>query len=298
MKRLLWLVIAQLAALSVAQSETLPEHFASQGELILVHLASGPFPHPQRAEGHKYKDQFFSAAEHYTNNTVAIFIPAGFRETGKIDFVVHFHGWQNNVEGVLKKYHLIEQLIASRRNAVLVVPQGPRNASDSFGGKLEDPNGFARFMKDVEDTLREKSALKNKSFTTGNIILSGHSGGYQVISAIVEHGGLTDRIKEVWLFDALYARTERFLAWWDQSHGRLIDIYTEHGGTKAETVKLISTLKQRGTILYSANDTDTTPTSLRENRMLFLFTDLPHDDVIDKRKAFEQFLTTSCLAER
>jgi len=298
MKRLLSLVVAQLALLSIAQAETLPEHFASQGELILAHLASAPFPHPQRAEGHKYKDQFFSAAEHYENDTVGIFIPAGFRETGKIDFVVHFHGWNNNVEGVLKKYHLIEQLIASRRNAVLVVPQGPFNASDSFGGKLEDQDGFARFMKDVGDTLREKSALKNKKFALGDIILSGHSGGYQVISSIVERGGLTDHMKEVWLFDALYARTEKFLAWWDQSHGRLIDIYTEHGGTKGETEKLISTLKQRGTVLFSSNDTDAKPPNLRENRMLFLYTDLAHDDVIDKRKAFEQFLTTSCLAER
>jgi hypothetical protein len=296
MKRFLFSIC--FALVSTCRSESLPEHYAESGELLLVHLSTAPFPHPQRAEGHKYKDQFFSAAEHYTNDTVGIFIPKGFRETSKIDFVVHFHGWNNNVEGVLKRYHLIEQLIASRRNAVLVVPQGPFNASDSFGGKLEDPDGFARSMKDVEATLREKSALKNKAFTTRNIILSGHSGGYQVISSIVEHGGLTDHVKEVWLFDALYARTEKFLAWWDQSRGRLIDIYTEHGGTKDETEKLKETLKHRSTALFSANDTDATPANLRENRMLFLYTDLAHDDVIDKRKAFEQFLTTSCLAER
>jgi hypothetical protein len=92
MNSFFWLVMAQVAVLSIAQGETLPEHFASQGELILAHLASAPFPHPQRAEGHTYKEQFFSAAEHYTNDTVAIFIPAGFREPEKIDFVVHFHG--------------------------------------------------------------------------------------------------------------------------------------------------------------------------------------------------------------
>jgi hypothetical protein len=286
------------ALVPICRSETLPEHFAQPGELLLVHLSTAPFPHPQRAEGHKYKDQFFSAAEHYTNDTIGIFIPKGFRETSKIDFVVHFHGWNNNVEGVLKRYRLVEQLIASRRNAVLVVPQGPYNASDSFGGKLEDPGGFARLMKDVEDTLRAKSALTNKTFTIGNIILSGHSGGYQVISSIVEHGGLTDHVKEVWLFDALYGRTERFLAWWDQSHGRLIDIYTEHGGTKSETEKLKEMLKERSTALFSANDTDATRTDLRENRILFLYTDLPHDNVIHERKAFQQFLSTSCLAER
>jgi hypothetical protein len=298
MKRFLLLFSICLMAVSTSRSETLPEHYSQSGELLLVHLSSAPFPHPQRTEGHKYKDQFFSAAEHYTNDTVGIFIPNGFRETGRIDFVVHFHGWQNSVEGVLKKYQLIEQLIASGRNAVLVVPQGPCNASDSFGGKLEDSDGFRRFMNDVLDGLRHKSTLKNKEFTLGNIILSGHSGGYQVISSIVDRGGLTDRVKEVWLFDALYARTDKFLAWWDKSHGRLIDLYTEHGGTKGETEKLLTTLKDRGTTLFSAKDTETTPSNLRENRILFLFTDLAHDDVIHKRKDFELFLSTSCLAGR
>lgn len=298
MRPIFRLVVACLTVFSITRGETLQEQFRSQGGLLLVHLASAPFPHPQRAEGHKYKDQFFSAAEHYTNDTVAIFIPKGFRETGTIDFVVHFHGWQNNVEGVLKRYQLIEQLLASKRNAVLVVPQGPYNASDSFGGKLEDADGFARFMKDVADTLREKSTFANKSFTIGKIILSGHSGGYQVISSIVAHGGLTEHIKEVWLFDALYARTEKFLDWWDKSQGRLIDMYTEHGGTKEETEKLMTTLKQRGTALFAGKDTEATSAKLRENRILFLYSDLAHNDVVDKRENFEQFLETSCLAER
>jgi hypothetical protein len=298
MKRFLLVFSICLTVVSTSRSETLPEHYAQSGELLLVHLPSAPFPHPQRSEGHKYKDQFFSAADHYSNDTVGIFIPQNFQENGKIDFVVHFHGWQNNVEGALKKYQLIEQLVASRRNAVLIVPQGPYNASDSFGGKLEDADGFSRFMNDVQDTLRRKSTLKNKEFTLGNIVLSGHSGGYQVISSIVDRGGLTDHIKEVWLFDALYARTDKFLAWWDNSHGRLIDLYTEHGGTKGETENLLATLKNRGTALFSAKDLDATPANLRESRILFLFTDLPHDDVIHKRKDFELFLNTSCLAER
>src|SRR5205814_9323751 len=123
-----------------------------------------PFPHPKRAEWHQYKDAFFAAAEHYSDSTVAIFIPKGFRETGHIDFLVHFHGWKNNVAGVLDRYKLIEQLTASGRNVVLVVPQGPKNASDSFGGKLEDTHGFKRFMDEVVQTVRQKSGLKKKDF--------------------------------------------------------------------------------------------------------------------------------------
>ncbi len=284
-------------ALLPAQGETFSERYAASGELIVTQLASAPFPHPNRAEGHQYKEQFFPAKEHYSDSTVAIFIPKGFHESGKVDFIVHFHGWKNHVERVLEQYKLIEQLIESRRNAVLVIPQGPRDASDSFGGKLEDPEGFKRFMAEVAETLRQISGLKNKDFALGQIVLSGHSGGYQVISAIVDHGGLTERVREVWLFDALYAQTSRFLTWIDRKQGRFVDIYTEHGGTKAETERLMATLKQRGTALFAGKESEARLTDLREHRLVFLYTDLSHGEVVHKRQEFRDFLKTSCFGE-
>src|SRR5258708_30590119 len=158
-----------LAMATPAIAETLPETYAPFGELIVTQLNSAPFPHPLRAEGHRYKDQFFSAKEHYSDNTVAIFIPKGFEPADRIDFVVHFHGWKNNVEGVLKRYEIIQQLIESGRNAILVVPQGPRDASDSFGGRLEDADGFKRFMNDITGILRQKSGLR-RDFSPARIV--------------------------------------------------------------------------------------------------------------------------------
>jgi hypothetical protein len=275
----------------------LNSEYASQGELILSTFASAPFPHPQRAEGHKYKERFYSAKEHYSDSTVAIFIPKGFRETDRLDFVVHFHGWNNHVENVLRHYELINQFVESQRNAILVVPQGPRDASDSFGGKLEDTNGFKVFMSEVSETLRKKSALKKKDFAMGRIILSGHSGGYEVMSSIVERGGLSDKVTEVWLFDALYAQTEKFLAWFDKGHGRLINIYTENGGTKSRTEQMMASLKERGTPFFSGKEGEAKATDLQSNRLIFLFTDLPHDDVVAKHQTFRDYLKTSCLKE-
>ena len=279
-------------------SQSLPERYASQGELIVTQLASAPFPHPKRAEGHTYEGKLYPAKEHYSDNTVAIFIPKGLREADKIDFIVHFHGWKNNVEGVLGQYQLIEQLTAGGRNAVLVVPQGPRDAPDSFGGKLEDPDGFKRFMADVLQTLQHKSRLNKKDVALGQIVLSGHSGGYEVISAILDRGGLTDHVREVWLFDALYAQTDKFQAWIDRKQGRFIDIYTEHGGTKARTKELIASLKQRGIVLFAANENDAKLADLKANRLIFIYTDLPHNDVVHQRHEFRDYLKTSCLRER
>lgn len=296
MNRLLVLLLGCNAL--VVCGESLPERYAGQGELILARLASAPFPHPKRAEGHQYKNQFFPAGEHYSDNTVAIFIPKGFRETGKIDFVVHFHGWKNQVEGVLSRYRLIEQLVESQCNAVLIVPQGPRNAPDSFGGKLEDADGFKRFMAEVVQTLRQKSALTNKEFALGQILLSGHSGGYGVISAIVDRGGLAEHLREVWLFDALYAQTDKFLAWMDRKQGRFIDIYTDNGGTKTETERLMARLKERRAAFFTSEETAAKLADFRQNRLIFLHTDLPHNDVVHKRNQFRDYLQTSCCAQR
>ena len=58
------------------------EHYADYGELIVTQLTSAPFPHPKRAEGHKYQGKVYSAKEHYSDNTVAIFIPKGLPRDG------------------------------------------------------------------------------------------------------------------------------------------------------------------------------------------------------------------------
>jgi hypothetical protein len=292
------LVAGSLLGVSLeASPAALPEIYSAQGQVILTRLVSAPFPHSQRADGRDYKGQFFSAKEHYADSTVAIFIPRGFRETARIDFVVHFHGWKNHVAKVLEHYRLLEQFQESRRNALLVVPQGPYDAPDSFGGKLEDQDGFRRFMDEVMTTLKDKSAVTNRQSVLGNIILSGHSGGYQVIASILDHGGLSDTVEEVWLFDALYAQTDRFLAWFEKRHGRLMDLYTEHGGTKEETERLMGIFNQRGVPFYSGKETEVTAAQLRQHEPIFLFSDLDHDAVIHGNQAFRRFLESSRLAE-
>lgn len=296
MKRVLAFVLPVLVATAV-RSDPLPELYAPQGTLLLEHLASAPFPHPQRANGHEYDGKLYDAAAHYSDDTVAIFIPKGFSQNGRVDVVVHFHGWKNHVESVLRHYQLIEQLVASRRNAVLVVPQGPCDAPDSFGGKLEDPGGFARLIQEVCERLQQSPAMRLKSVTVGNIILSGHSGGYQVISSILDRGGLIGQVKEVWLFDALYARTDKFLAWWEKSRGRLINIYTEHGGTKPPTEQMMGMLKERGIPFLTANEAEITMADLRRNRLIFIYSDLAHDEVVNEHRSFEQFLATSIFGE-
>ena len=291
------LFVAVLATFTAAKAESWEQLYSTQGTLVVTQFISAPFPHPSRAEGRKYKDELYPADKHYSDRTVALFVPKNFRETGRVDFVVHFHGWRNTVAGTLQQFKLIEQLIASGRNAVLIVPEGPRDAPDSAGGKLEDPDGFKRFMDEAIATLKQRGGFK-KDFVLGDIILSGHSGGYQVMSAIVDHGGLSSKVKEVWLFDALYAQGDRFLTWSQQPGGRLLNIYTDDGGTKTRTEEMMTTLKEHGTNILATTDSQVTTAELRTNKFIFLHTDLGHNDVLEKRKTFGEFLKTSFLEDR
>lgn len=271
-------------------------NFAGLGNLLLVHLPSAPFPHSSRAQGHTYKGKFYSAADHYSDDTVAIFVPRGFRETGRVDFVVHFHGWSSNVRNVLKRHQLIEQLVSSGRNAVLVVPEGPKDAPDSSGGKLEEAGGFQRFVHDAADALRRSGALARTNFTVGQIILSGHSGGYKVMASILDRGGLPESVCEAWLFDGLYGDTDKFVAWMDRGPGgRLVNIFTDGGGTKVETEMLIASLKKRGTAFRSLEEKDLKPEELRYRGFILLHTSLTHNEVVEKHETFRSFLETSEL---
>jgi hypothetical protein len=287
-----------LARFSGRSDESLASRFAALGNLIVTQFVSAPFPHPARANGHRYHDEFFSTAEHYSDNTVAMFIPSNFRATDKVDFVVHFHGWRHTVAGTLDQYHLVQQLADSGKNAILIVPQGPRLAPDSFDGKLEDTNGFKLFMAEAMKTLREQGILNQPHSEIGNVILSAHSGGYHAVAAILDHGGLADKTHEVWLFDALYGGAENIAAWQKSQNGRLVDIYTDHGGTKEETEKMMASIHADHASVFAAEDTNAPPQALQTNRLVFLHTDMVHDDVVAKRETFGEFLRTSCLENR
>ncbi|MCB0584008.1 MAG: hypothetical protein KDD06_01580, partial [Phaeodactylibacter sp.] len=130
--------------------DSLPE-----GKLLRTALPTAPFPAPQRSVGHDYDGKHFDAVTHYRDSSVAIFIPGYLTAADSFDYIVHFHGWWNEIDSVLNTFELIPQLAASRKNAILVVPQGPKNSPDSFGGKMEEPMAFKAFMDDVQRVVAQ-----------------------------------------------------------------------------------------------------------------------------------------------
>ncbi len=290
------LIILLLTSTAALFSQPLEQRYSQYGELLVTQLASAPFPHPGRANGRTYGGKVYAAAEHYSDSSVAIFIPKNFKQSKKVDIVIHFHGWFNNIDSTLKQFRLIEQFMESGKNAILVVPEGPKNSPDSYGGKLEDKDGLKKFVNDVVSYLvRQK---KVKSSQVGDIILSGHSGGYHVMAFILMQGGMPEHVKEVYLFDALYGETEKYVYWLDHYKGKMVNIYTDSGGTKWETEQLMADLQGWGIPHFGAEELDTTPKDLRKNRLVFLHTKLQHNEVVAEHNGFREYLKASLLKDR
>ncbi len=260
-----------------------------------MNLESAPFPHAQRENGYIHNGAHFARKGHYDDNSVVLFFPNSYRFDEKVDMVFYFHGWDRDLSGVLASYRVVEQFVRSRKNAILVLPQGPKNAPDSFGGKLEDADGFKNMVGEILLRLMRAGMIKNE--IPGDLILAGHSGGYHVISSILTRGGLTDHIKEVYLFDALYGEIEKFTDWQDRQKGKIIDLYTEDGGTKEESEGLIEELGRRNIPYYAATDTDISGRDLESNRIIFIYTAVGHDEVVYKNDSLFRFLSASVLKD-
>ena len=274
-------------------SQPLTGRYEHLGEMFVPQFSSAPFPHPDRINGHDYDDKTYSAQEHYSDSSVAVFIPKAFKPTEKINFVIYFHGWNNNIDSACAQFNLIEQFSESNKNAIFVFPEGPKNSPDSYGGRLEEKDGLKNLIDDVLDFLMKQRKIE--SIKVGNIILAGHSGAYRVISFCLMRGGLTPYISDVILFDALYGQTEKFVHWIENYSGRFINIYTDNGGTKYETENLMNDLDAWEIPYFRTEESQLRIDDLKNNRLIFIHTELTHNEVISTRKQFRDYLKTSKL---
>ena len=137
-------------------AQPLAERYAGIGTTLVTTSDHAMFPHPKRANGHVYEGKTYPADLHYGDRTVVLFVPKGFRAGETTDLVFYFHGWRNNVDRTLSTFRVAEQLAASGVNAVLVLAEGPKDAPDSFGGKLEESGTFASLVDDAVRWARKR----------------------------------------------------------------------------------------------------------------------------------------------
>jgi len=109
-------------------------------------------------------------------------------------------------------------------------------------------------------------------------------------------GGYTQNISDVILFDALYGQTEKYVHWIENFKGRFINIYTNDGGTKDETENLMNDLAAWEIPYFKTEESRLTIADLINNRLIFIHSELTHNEVISVRKQFRDYLKTSKIS--
>jgi hypothetical protein len=213
--------------------------------------SDAPFLNISKGErrGHRsYGGRVYWQDETYNDNRVLVHVPENFdvRRPGVI--VVFFHGNGATLERDVRDRQLVPQQISeSGVNAVLLAPQLAVDAADSSAGKFWQPGGFKRFMDESAGQLARLYGDPNaaKAFANMPIIIVGYSGGFLPTAWSLEVGGISDRVRGVFLLDAVYGELDKFASWIEHHRsGFFVSSYTHY--TARRDRELMSMLREKG----------------------------------------------------
>jgi hypothetical protein len=202
--------------------------------------------------------------ETYNDSRVLVHVPEAFdlRKPGVI--VVFFHGNGATLERDVRDRQLVPQQISdSGVNAVLLAPQLAVNAADSSAGKFWQPGGFKRFIDESAGHLARlygdpKSA---QAFANLPIVIVGYSGGFVPTAWSLEVGGIPNRVRGVFLLDAVYGELDKFASWIEKNRtGFFVSSYTRY--TKRRDQELMQMLRDKGIAVSESMDGPLRPGSV------------------------------------
>ena len=91
----------------------------------------------------------------------------------------------------------------------------------------------------------------------------------------------------------MYGQLEKYGIWLQQPTARFVNLYTKEGGTFDESINFETDIAAWKLPLWKGNEGQLTPETLRNQRILSIFTPLEHNDVLAKTRLFQQLLTAS-----
>jgi hypothetical protein len=237
---------------------------AREDQTTLVSLKSSAFPYfgnnPHTEQpflnvsngerrGHRsYSGRVLWQDETFNDNRVLMHVPETFdiRKPGVI--VVFFHGNGATLERDVRDRQLVPQQISdSGVNAVLLAPQLAVNAADSSAGKFWQPGGLKRFVTESADHLAKLygDPAAAKAFANMPVIIVGYSGGFVPTAWSLEVGGLGNRVRGVFLLDAVYGELDKFASWVvNNRSGFFVSAYTRY--TQRHDQELMQMLRDKG----------------------------------------------------
>jgi hypothetical protein len=253
---------------------------AREEQTTLVSLKSSAFPYlgnnPSTDEpflnvtngdrrGHRgLGGKVFWQDETYNDNRVLMHVPENFdvRKPGVI--VVFFHGNGATLERDVRDRQLVPQQISDAGvNAVLLAPQLAVDAADSSAGKFWQRGGLKRFVTESSEHLARLYGDPGtaKAFANMPIVIVGYSGGFVPAAWSLEVGGLGNRVRGVFLLDAVYGELDKFASWIvDNRSGFFVSAYTRY--TKRHDNELMQMLKEKGIAIAEDMDGPLRPGSV------------------------------------
>lgn len=243
------------------------------------------------------------------DDTVIVFVPNKYRfhaDEG-VSALVHFHGHNSSAERAIAAHALREQLVDSRQNAILVVPQLALFAADSSCGKLTTPGALSRLLGGALSTAARvgRSTLGDSRFPErprlGRVCVSAHSGGYHAAACSLRAGGVD--VSETYLFDALYAESEVFRDWVLARRGdpvtsrhKLVSYFTGGAATELMNNGLRAALERSGVLVSEElREGQLSRRDLSHASAVFVRTEVAHSSVTWETNALRDVLYASML---
>jgi hypothetical protein len=256
------------------------ERPARENQTTLVSLRSSAFPYsgnnPHTDEpflnvskgdrlGHRGSHgKVFWQDETFSDNRVLMHVPENFdvRKPGVI--VVFFHGNGATLQRDVRDRQLVPQQISnSGANAVLLAPQLAVDAADSSAGKFWQPGGLKRFVAESADHLASLygDPRAAKAFADMPVVIVGYSGGFMPAAWSLEVGGLGNRVRGVFLLDAVYGELDKFASWIENNRsGFFVSSYTHY--TERHDRELMHMLRNKGIAISENMDGPLKPGSV------------------------------------
>jgi hypothetical protein len=249
-------------------------------ETTLVSLKSSAFPYfgnnPRTEQpflnvssgsrqGHRgMGGRVFWQDETFADNRVLMHVPEQFDINKPGVIVVFFHGNGATLErDVRDRQRVPQQISDSGVNAVLLAPQLAVDAADSSAGKFWQPGGLKRFVNESADHLASLygDPRTAKTFANMPVIIIGYSGGFVPTAWSLEVGGLGNRVRGVFLLDAVYGELDKFASWVENNRsGFFVSSYTHY--TAPRDHELMRMLREKGVAVSEDIDQPLKPGSV------------------------------------
>jgi hypothetical protein len=251
-----------------------------EDQTMLVGLKSSAFPYlgtnPRTDQpflnissggrrGHRsYSGRVLWQDETFNDNRVLMHVPENFDIHKPGVIVVFFHGNGATLERDVRNRQLVPQQISdSGVNAVLLAPQLAVDAADSSAGKFWQPGGLKRFVDESADHLADLygDPRAAKAFANMPVIIVGYSGGFVPTAWSLEVGGLGNRVRGVFLLDAVYGELDKFASWVGKNRtGFFVSSYTHY--TERHDRDLMRMIRDKGIAVSQSMDGPLKPGSV------------------------------------